>query len=65
VSILALATWCASGFRRSYRSEWERWFDRYPGTYEWVDILGLAAIVLPLAAIACAVWFLGRTPSAG
>lgn len=42
VTALAFAIWCTSGFRKSYRSEWRRLFDKYSGAYEWIDLIGLA-----------------------
>ena len=45
VAFCAFFSWCGSGFRTSYRSEWKRLFAKYPGTYEWVDLLGVIILL--------------------
>ncbi len=59
VAVVAAITTAASGFRRSYRSEWRRLFAKYPGTYEWIDLFGVLVLAAVIGGVVCAV-FLSR-----
>ena len=52
VTVLAVAARCRRGLRGSLRAEWTRIFDAHAGGGAgWVDLLGLAVLVLPVAAL--------------
>jgi hypothetical protein len=56
VTIVATFTWCASGFHKSYLTEWKRLFAKNDVTASLVDLLGLVVILATLAGVALAIY---------
>ena len=55
VFFITFLKWCKSGFSKSFRAEWEQIHDKYSGTHEWIDILGLVLIAICCTVIAVSV----------
>lgn len=44
ISIVAAGKWGRARGARSYREEWRSLAERWNGSYEWVDLVGLGAL---------------------